>query len=102
MTAASEPARPAPTMARSVSRTFAAPPFLEGRPRGVPSQTHLIQVIHSGAAEGAIGDRKARRFDDMGRNAKACAEAQNRSGILRNVGLVKGKLHQASPLAEST
>jgi hypothetical protein len=67
----------------------------------VPPQAHLIQVVHSGATEGAIGDRKPRRFDDMGRNAKARAEAQNRSGILRNVGLVKGKLHRASPLAES-
>ena len=64
-------------------------PFLECGPRRVPPQRHLIEVVHTGAPEGAVRYRKARRLDDMRGDAEARAQAQNRSGIRRNVGLVK-------------
>ena len=53
----------------------AAPPLLERRPGGVPRQRHPIEVVHSGAAEGAVGDRKARRLDDVRRDPEAGARA---------------------------
>ena len=63
----------------------------------MPPQRDLIQIVHSGAAEGTVGDRKAGRLDDMRGNSETGAEPQNRPGILRNVGLVEGKLHGALP-----
>ena len=41
-------------------------------------------------AEGAVGRRKARRFDDVRRDAEAGAQPENRSGIRRDIGLVEG------------
>jgi len=61
--------------------------------RVVARDRHLIEVVHPGAAEGAIRDREARRLDDMHFDSKAGRQAQNRAGVLRNVGLVKGDLH---------
>ena len=80
---------------QSEPQPFGTPPVFEGRPRGMPRQRHVIEVVHSGATEGAVGDRKASRLDDVRRHAKAGGEAQNRSGILRDVGLVQGDLHGA-------
>ena len=71
------------------------PPRLERGPRGMPPQRHLIEVVHTGAAEGPIRYRKTGRLDDVRRDAEAGAEPQNRSGILRDIGLVEGELHEA-------
>jgi hypothetical protein len=46
---------------------------------------NLIEVIHSGAAEGAVGGREASGLDDMGLDPEARAEPQNRPCILRDV-----------------
>ncbi len=54
---------------------------------------YRIEVIHAGAAESAIGRREASRLDDVGLDAEARAEAQNCSGVLRDVGLVEGDAH---------
>ena len=87
----------APRVVNRISSSPAlAPPVLERRPRGMPRQRHLVEIVHAGAAEGAVGDREAGRLDDMGRDAEAGAEPQNRAGILRDVGLVKGEVHGAS------
>ena len=53
----------------------------------------LIEVVHAGPAEMPVGDRKAGRLDDMGGHAQARAEAQNRPGVLGDVGLEKRNLH---------
>ena len=53
----------------------------------------LVEVIHPGAAEGAVGDREAGRLDDVRLDPEAGAEPENRAGILRNVGLEKGDPH---------
>jgi hypothetical protein len=52
-----------------------------------------IEVVHPGAAEGAVGGRESRRLDDMGLDAETGAQAQNRSGVLRNIGLVESDAH---------
>jgi len=48
---------------------------------------------HAGPAERPVGDRKDRRLDDMGSHVQACAEAENRPGILRDVGLEESDFH---------
>ena len=46
-----------------------------------------------GPAEVPVRDRKAGRLDNVGGHVQAGAEAQNRSRVLRDVGLEKRDLH---------
>ena len=50
-----------------------------------------VEVVEAGAAEVAVGDVEAGRLDDVDRNAEAGGEAQERAGVLRDVGLVEGE-----------
>ena len=59
----------------------------------MPAERHLIEIIHPGAAEGAVRTRKAGRLDDVGLDPEAGREPQNRAGVLRDVGLVEGDPH---------
>ena len=81
----------------------AAPPSLEFAPRRMPHDVDGIEIVHPGAAEGPVGGRKAGRFDNVRRNPKAGAQAQNGSGILRNIGLIEGnaKGHGRTSRADS-
>ena len=72
---------------------MAQPPLLESRERIVPGEGDLVEVIHACPAKGAVGDRKARRLDNVRLDAQAGAKPENRAGILRNVRLVKGDPH---------
>jgi hypothetical protein len=58
----------------------------------------MVEIVHAGAAKMPVGNRKARRLDDMGRNIQARAQAQNRSGVLRDIGLEEGYLHDVGGL----
>ncbi len=69
------------------------PPRLEIQPRGVPSDCHGIEIVHSGTAEGAIGGREPGRLDYMRLDAEAGAQPQNGAGVLRNIGLIKRYAH---------
>src|ERR1041385_7032809 len=60
---------------------------------------HLIEIIHAGAAEVAVGHRKARRLDDMRLDIQAGAQAQDGAGVLRNVGLEERNTHSESDFA---
>jgi hypothetical protein len=53
----------------------------------VAHQAHPVEIIHAGAAEGAVADRKSGWFDQMGLDAETGAQTQNRAGILRDIGL---------------
>src|SRR5581483_1333910 len=68
-------------------------PSLERVPIEMAHERNLIEVIHAGAPEGTVRDRKACRLDDMRLDAEASGEAQDRAGILRNIGLVKRDPH---------
>jgi len=57
-----------------------------------------VEVIHAGAAEGAVGGRKPGRLDDVRFNTQAAAQPQNGPGILGDVGLVKSKAHERANL----
>jgi hypothetical protein len=59
----------------------------------VPHDGDSIEIVHAGAAEGAVRGREAGWLDDMGLDAEAGAQAQNRSGVLRNIGLIEGDAH---------
>ncbi len=54
----------------------------------------LVEVIEPGPAEGAVGHREAGGLDDVRCQPQTGASAQNRTGILWNVGLKKGNLHR--------
>ena len=56
-------------------------------------QGDLVEIVHAGPAEGAVGDREAGRLDDVRFDPQAGAKPQNRAGILGNVRLVKGDPH---------
>jgi hypothetical protein len=52
-----------------------------------------VEIVHAGTSEGPVGGWKARRLDDVGFDAEAGRKTQNRPGVLRDVGLVKGDPH---------
>src|SRR5438874_1509080 len=66
---------------------LSAPPRVERIPGDVPHQRDLLEIIHAGAAEGAIRHRKSRRFDDVRFDSEAGAQPQNGRGVRGNVGL---------------
>jgi hypothetical protein len=51
----------------------------------------MVEIVHTGAAEVPVGYRKARWLDNMGGHIKACAQAQNRSGVLGDIGFGKAQ-----------
>jgi hypothetical protein len=53
----------------------------------------MVEIVHAGAAEVPVGGRKPCRFDNVGSHVQACAQAQNRSGVLWDIGLEKRNLH---------
>jgi hypothetical protein len=59
----------------------------------VPQQIDMVEIIHAGAAESAVGRRESGRLDDVGLDAQTGAQPKNRSGILRDVGLKQGNAH---------
>src|SRR5712672_3491433 len=70
-----------------------APPSFEGAPRHVPDQRDLVEIVHAGAAERAIARRESSRLDEMRLERQTGGEPENRPGILRDVGLIKGDAH---------
>ena len=68
-------------------------PVRERLPARVTHDRHLVEVVHAGAAEGAVGGRKAGRLDNVRLDAEAGAEPQNRAGVLGDVGLVERDPH---------
>jgi len=48
---------------------------------------HLVEIVHARPAEVAIGHRKARGLDNMGRHVKARTQAQDSPGVLGYIGL---------------
>jgi hypothetical protein len=59
----------------------------------MPHDGDLIQIIHAGAAEMPVGNRESRRLDNVGFYAETGTKPQNRSGVLRNIGLEKDDAH---------
>jgi hypothetical protein len=50
-----------------------------------------LQVVEAGALEMAVGYVEARGLDDLDRDSKAGAKAQDRARVLRDVGLEQRK-----------
>jgi hypothetical protein len=61
----------------------------------VAHQLYVVEIIHAGAAEGAVAGGKTRGLDDVRLDAEAGGEPQNRSGVLGDIGLIKRKAHGA-------
>src|SRR5258706_411434 len=79
------------------------PPCVEGIPAIVTHQADMIEIVHAGATERAVGHRKSGRLDDMRLHAQTGAEPKNRSSVLRNVGLEQSNAHGRAALdAEMT
>ena len=72
-------------------------PGRERRPARVTGEPHLVEIVHTGAAEGAVGGRKAGRLDDVRFHAQASRKAQDRAGVLGNVGLIERDAHCPGP-----
>ena len=53
----------------------------------------MVEIVHAGPAEMPVGGRKSRGLDNMSGNIQACAQPQNRSGVLGNVWLEKSDMH---------
>jgi len=54
-------------------------------------------IIEHGAAQPAVVEDKAERLYQVDRDAKARGEAQQRPGILRNIGFEQGQPQIARP-----
>src|SRR5262249_40418815 len=78
-----------------------ASPSLERRETRVASDPHLVEIVHAGAAKGAVRGRKAGRLDDVHPDAEAGREPQDRPGILGNVRLETGDLHLVARLSSA-
>ena len=50
-------------------------PIREGLPASVTHDRDLIEIVHAGTAEGAVGGRKAGRLDNVRLDAEAGAQA---------------------------
>src|SRR5216683_1543933 len=74
-------------------QTCLPPPEVESVPRGMPHERDLIEVIHSGTTESAVGDRKTRWLDEVRFKAQTGGEAQNRAGVLGNIGFEQSDPH---------
>ena len=53
-------------------------------------QCRLFEIVHSGAAERAVGQVEACRLDHVDGKAQTGGQAQDRSGIAGNIRLVEG------------
>ena len=54
-----------------------------------------VDVIHGGAADPLVVERKAAGLDDVQRRAQAGGQADEAPRILRNIGLEQGKAHES-------
>jgi hypothetical protein len=59
----------------------------------------MIEVVHSSPAKMPVADRKTCRLDDVGLDAQARAEPENRSGILWNIRLEESNTHSGTALS---
>ena len=75
------------------AQAFGLAPLGEGLPGGVSRELHRVEIVHSGAAEGAVAGRKPRRLDQMGLDAQAGRQPKDGAGVLGNIGLEKGDRH---------
>ena len=74
-------------------RMLLPPPALERVEARVTHERDLIEIIHPGAAEGAVRGRKPRRLDDMRLDPEAGCHPQDGAGILRNIRLIERDAH---------
>jgi hypothetical protein len=61
----------------------------------------MVEIVESGAAEGAFVRREAGGAHNVHCNPKTSAESHDRSGVLRNVGLIQCDDHIFSGLRAS-
>ena len=59
----------------------------------MPGEGDLVEIVHPGAAESAVGHLETGRLYNMCFDPQAGTKPENRSGILRNVGLEQGYAH---------
>ena len=66
---------------------------MEGFPGNMASALSMFEIIEPGAAKGPITERKPAGLNHINGNAKTGAEAKQRTGIGRYVGLIKSQTH---------
>ncbi len=74
---------------------IARQPSLKGRLVGVLHACGPVEIVHAGAPQPAVRQRKTGRMDDVDRHGETGAQAQDGAGIGGDVGLVKGKTDHA-------
>ena len=77
-------------------KPLAPPPLLEGRKRAMTGNADIVDVVHAGAAEGAIGYGKSARLYNVCLDAQAGAQPENRPGVLGDIRFVKRDPHGGS------
>ena len=75
-----------------------AAPRLERFPVQMTHNHHLVEVVHAGAAEGAVGDRETRWLDDVRFDTETGGKPQDSPGVLGDVGLEQRDPHDTLPL----
>jgi hypothetical protein len=56
-------------------------------------EVDLLQVVHARPPEPPVVEDESARLDEVDRHPEAGREAQDRAGILRDVGLIERKPH---------
>lgn len=65
------------------------PPFLEGVPVGMAGERRHFEVVHAGPFQRPVGEREARRLDDVDADVEAGGEAQDCPCVAGDVRLVE-------------
>src|SRR5215470_6481724 len=55
----------------------------------MPAHPQMLEIVHSGATQTAVGEYEAAWLDDFHRHVETGAEPHHGSGVLRDVGLEK-------------
>ena len=61
----------------------------------------MVEIVETGTFQGCISKRKATGLDDVDRDREAGAKTQNRSDVLSDIRLEKGKPHRCESKAEN-
>ncbi len=65
-------------------------PALKFMPRDMTGHADMLEIVHAGAPERPVAGGEAGRLDQVDANREAGGKAQDRAGVLRNIGFKQG------------
>ena len=91
--------RPLSSAARAAARSSS--PRLEPFERGVTLDRDMVEIVHAGAAKSPVGNRKTRRLDNRGVDAKTRAGANYRPALAAISGSYSARAIGAADMSDA-